>query len=132
MHSNRIPEIPENWQNFGVCLIFHLGFPLFPILMEFVFASKVQASSLAITTAIYAITIGGSSKSLLQFIVGIAVGLFFSSLFGFVSSGNVPQSLNTELVSFIFMIFIALAQIVERYNRHVINQEIFFVFRNTP
>ena len=109
-----------------------LRFPTSSIVMEFVFTGNVKPESLTITTAIYAITIGGSSKGLLQFIVGIAVGILFAALFGFVSSGNEPPSLPTKLVSSIFMIVIALMHIPERYNRHVIDQEIFFVFKNKP
>ena len=125
----KFPTIPKNWENFLVCIIFQLCLPLLPLGMEKLLTGDVQASSLTITTAIYAITIGGSSQSLLELTFGIVVGMFFAAIFGFVISGNELAELPTRLVSWIFIMASALFHLPERYNRHVVDREQFFQFK---
>lgn len=123
----RISEIPKEIQDYYACILLHLVLPLLPIGLEFLSSHTIATTSLTLIASFYAISIGLSSKSPLQFAIGILICIVFSSVFGMISGQKIAALPIRVFASFsIFVIFVSHA--VERYNRHVIDCEPFWVW----
>ena len=127
--KKRLLDLPKEIQDYYACIILHLVLPLLPIGLELLSTHTIAATSLTLIASFYAISIGLSSKSPLQFAIGIIICIIFSSIFGMISSqqSNLPPLLiKTFAICSILIIFINHA--LERYNRHVIDYEPFWVW----
>lgn len=135
----RIPAIPGVWEQFFLCVVFHLALPLLPLAIEFWQKHTVTNSSLTLGAAMYAISIGGSSKSKLMFGSMVVVCIVYSIAFGVLVShppppmpvaGAPPPVLNTAANMYAgwAMLAIFFVHAMERYNRHVVDSTPYWEF----
>jgi len=131
--------IPEHWEQFLLCLIFHLLLPLLPIAIEYFTIGYLKTSTLTISAAMYAISVGTSSKSPLEFGAWIAGSIIFAVMFGVSSSteNNIPPEQLTAMLSVwnnsktSSVLFIAVVIVIHglaRYNRHIRYRQPFWEF----
>lgn len=136
----RFPEIPGNWQQLLLSILFQIVLPLIPLMIEQICTGKITQQSSTITAAIYTITTGISSKQVWQFGLSVVSSLVFSALFGFVIFIAQPQFAdNPEIllaqknvvIKFSPFLGIALMSLLhgfERFNRHVADKEPYWHF----
>ena len=66
-----ITDIPSEWRHFGASLAFTIVLPLVPLLIESWYENRITAQSLTLATAIYAATIGVSSKNVVLLAISL-------------------------------------------------------------
>ena len=129
--SNRIKGLPPHWEEYLLCVLLHMALPFLPLLFEMIFSrtNTISEKSLMLFSAMYALSIGLSSKSKLMFGFTVVISIFFSVAFGVVAGGgsSIP---NAEYYSYLTLITIFIIHLLERYNRHVIDQTPFWEFSN--
>jgi hypothetical protein len=116
------------WQNFLVCIALHMLLPLLPLLLELWFAKTIEAKSAALTAALYSMAIGLSSRFIAILGAGFLFGFIFSAVFGYLSTEPIPALENSLTASGAAIGFIFAVHIIERYFRHVRDEEEFFEF----
>lgn len=121
-----IPGIPPEWQNFLFCCLLHVTLPLLPLGIELWFSGRVDEKTAVLTAAMYSMAIGLSSRNLALFGLGLLQGVVFSAAFGFLS--KTPHLHSADVVAYAAIIFIMTVHVLERYNRHVIDQAPFLEF----
>ncbi len=128
--AKRIPGLPPEWQQFAFCLAFHVTLPLLPLAFELWFTGSVEEKSIVLTAAMYSIAIGLSSRNLAVFGLGLLQSIIFSAAFGFLSkNAHLDKASGVALFSIVFIMSI---HIIERFNRHVIDQSPFLEFGLAP
>jgi len=130
MAKLRILNFSKQLDDYVACLLLHLVLPLLPIALEFLNTGEVTSNSLTLMTSFYAISIGLSSYYRTQFAIGIIVCIIFAYIFGMISQGNtLALSLPTiKLLASGTIFAIITIHAVERYNRHVVDCEPFWVW----
>lgn len=128
MTSRRFRGLSREWSDFLTCVLLHMLLPLFPIAIEML--SRLDAPSeatLAITAALYAMSIGLSSENKAMFALCVAIGIVFSLVYGLLvkSPGSVPD---IKLTSVILIALVFIIHAAERYNRHVADCRPFLEF----
>ena len=121
MLFKRIPGLPKPWQYFGGCVILHMIFPLFPLLLEDLFTNTISLKSMTLAACMYSFSIGLSSRNWFFFTYSLVISLFFAVIFGMVSAR--PDSTYPFLnFAWFAIIFVFLTHIGERYNIHVMEE----------
>ncbi len=132
--QGRIKGLPDHWQQFGMCVLLFLAWPLVPLILEKVLTGSTQLTSLTLSTAMYAIGVGISSRNPIQFSMAIVQGGIFSVFFGFAAHANVHKAGDSSILEFtsnssaiwwasvIGMILTFSMHACERYNRHVVER----------
>ncbi|MCZ3030141.1 hypothetical protein NYY88_17575 [Acinetobacter baumannii] len=124
--ARKFPAINDAWTAFFLCLIVHMSLPLLPLVAEWLITGIVTKSSLTITIAIYAMTIGASSTNAIIAIICIIIGIIFSVLYGVTLIQNTYQfMIDTMLISKIALGTIIVPHVIERYNRHLVDLQPF-------
>jgi uncharacterized membrane protein len=101
-----------------------MSLPLLPLAVEWLITGVVTKSSLTITIAIYAMTIGASSTNAIIAIICIIVGIIFSVLYGVTLIQSTYQfTIDTMWISKLALVI--LPHVIERYNRHVVDLQPF-------
>jgi hypothetical protein len=124
----RVPGPPEHIQEFLLCVLFHLLFPFVPLLVEISLLGRVERKSLLLFLAIYAVSIGVSSRSRLMFGITIVLGMIYAIFFGIATTGaelRAPVLIAGQLA----LGLIVLVHACERYNRHVVDRIRFWEFK---
>ncbi len=128
-------DIPDHWQHYLVCLLFHLTLPLLPIGIEYFTTDYLKTSTLTISAAMYAISIGASSKSILEFGGCIVGSIIFAVMFGinsatenFASVEKLALWNGTKSSALTFIVLIFALHAIARYNRHVLYRQPFWEF----
>lgn len=125
--SRRIPGIPNVWQEYITCLLFHMLLPLLPLVFEFYYKDKISALSATLAAAMYCISIGLSSKNKVIFSISIMICIFYSVKYG--SLLNVSDiSTEDDGYALMVIIFMFITHAFERYNIHVADSTPFFTF----
>lgn len=65
--AQRLPGLSSPWQEYFLCLLFHMILPLLPIGFEFWLTGEIDDKTFALATSMYSIAIGISSKIKLFF-----------------------------------------------------------------
>lgn len=130
MAKPRLLNVSKQMDDYFACILLHLVLPLLPIALELLNSGKVSSNTLTLMASFYAISIGLSSYSRTQFAIGIIVCIIFAFIFGMISQGNklalsLPM-INVFASGTLLAIFIFHA--IERYNRHVIDCEPFWIW----
>lgn len=122
--AKKINGISQEWNDFILCILLHFIFPFFPIYLEYLFNDSISHSNLIMFICIYSLSLGLSSRNAIIGIVCMLISITFSSFYGFILKEN-----NNELISWyvILLIFVVIVfpHLIERYNRHYIEQEVF-------
>ena len=116
----------DNFQHFFACVLLHLLIPLAPLLIEYIYNADVTLKSLVMAGAMYSLSISVSSHHLINFVLAFVIGFMFAASYGAVeaSASMFPIMGN---VSFWGIIFVALTQLFERFDRHVNKGEKFMI-----
>ncbi|MCU7844887.1 MAG: hypothetical protein KZQ93_13735 [Candidatus Thiodiazotropha sp. (ex Monitilora ramsayi)] len=117
----------HNWQHFIFSFIVQLLLPLMPIIVEKSITGNVSDQTYAISAAMYSISIGVTTKNLALLGASIFVAMAFSSIFGFIVSGNSPHISVANYSIATIIIFMGI-HTIERYKRHVNKGELFIDF----
>ncbi|KAF1073266.1 hypothetical protein MKHDV_03725 [Halodesulfovibrio sp. MK-HDV] len=127
--AKRFPTLSDEWCNFLTCIILHMLLPLLPLFLEYWFRNGTPAeTTYAITAAMYAITIGLSSESTTMLGLCILICIVFSALFGVVCTETThPSHITTASSASIICIFTI--HVLERYNKHVVDCNPFWIFK---
>lgn len=113
-------------QEYILCILFHLLFPLLPLLFEYWSTRSISGRSLTIIAALYAITIGISSKNRAIFGLALFGGFILSVAYG--ARVADPKSYpGCEIAAIIVIFFILIAHGIERYIIHIKKGEYFWV-----
>ncbi|OCH19087.1 hypothetical protein [Aliivibrio logei] len=128
--NRRVSGLPDHWQDYFLCVLLHMLFPFFPLLMESLLTSNIQQNSLMLFAAMYPLSIGLSSDSKLLFGFTILISLFFSVAYGVVAASGKPLA-NFEVYAFISLIAIFTVHLLERYNKHVVDRTPFWAFNSS-
>ena len=127
----RAPEIPNDWQQFILSILYVSIVPLIPLILELWFNGTISDTTLLITTAIFSVTIGASSKNSILFGIGIFCAIIFSSAFGVALKlkGSQNNIEGTSIVCVIVLIILIILNAWDRWNRHMVDQEKFWDFK---
>lgn len=116
-----VPSLPREWEEFFLCLVFHMMLPLLPVGIEQWQAGTVSAKSMTLGAAMYVIAIGGSSRSKLVFGITVAGSIVLSVLFGLLAGQVIPEAgAGRFAAGSVAVVFVL--HMMERYNRHVVEQ----------
>lgn len=125
--------IDKCWEQFCLCVVAHMILPFMPLFFELWKTGTIGPTSLTISTAMYAISIGLSSKISLITLMCTIVAFVFSFAYGdsvdrYKHSTVDPELLHLEAYAFICIALIFASHFLERYVRHVLNGEDFMSF----
>ena len=124
-------EVPEYWEQFGSCLIFHFIVPLLPFFVEWMGRGKVSPETLTVGAAVYVMAIGASSRSMFLFALSVLLSIVYSVLFGFVISGNTGVTANAPRIVGWSVLLVVLIHLVERIKRHIVQRTPYLEFIGT-
>lgn len=120
-----------HWDKFVLCLIMHMVIPLAPLIIEYVVKNaNVSTVSLLISTSMYCLSLGSSSKKTSVFALSLAISLILAALYGtvvLVEGSNTTNIINKSYIYFVLSVFFIL-HIIERFKRHAVDQEPFWNF----
>lgn len=127
----------NNYQDFWTSMLLHLVLPLMPLIFEFNYTSHISVQSLTMTASIYAFSIGVSSRNKVTLAFGIIIGLLNAGNYG-VTLKNISIENSIEILKYDFLtegsfwliVLIFSIHTMERFNRHVSEDEEFVVFKN--
>lgn len=122
-----IPGLPSRWGQFALCLLYHMAAPLAPLLLEWGMQGGVSLKSSTLTICLYALGLANSSRDPSLFGMGLAIAIVEAVMFGIVLGNPKPPAWTTSL-TYVCSGIIALTHAIERYNRHIVGQEPFWVF----
>ena len=130
--AKRVPGLPDNWQQYFVCLLLHLGLPFLPLLLEWLFTASIEEKSLYLFIAMYAMAIGITSTSALAFSGTLLVGLRYCAAYGAATENVKNASVLGGNVAVGTILAIVLVHALERFNRHVVDRLSFLEFLKAP
>lgn len=118
--AKKIPGISQEWSEYLTCLLLHMILPLLPLFFEAMIRSDSYPSNstLAITVALYSMSIGLTSRNKAMFGLCLIIGVSFSVVFG-ILSGSETKINGINTASTITIVAVFLIHAAERYNRHV-------------
>lgn len=127
--SRKLFTVPQNWREYVACLVIVGICPLLPILAELVAKGSANTSSLLISSAIYCLSIGFVTKSIMLFAVSIPNLFFLTLLHGitfskYENSASIPAGYHWFAVGTIIIWSVIL--IMSKYNEHVIDGKLFW------
>jgi len=113
-----------------LCLLFHLFLPFLPLVIEAAILRNVEDKTLLLFLAIYPLSIGVSSRNRLMFGKAVVIGLAYSTFFG-LNSGDVLLSPVIYNIGYLCLAAVMIIHMGERYNRHVVDRDLFWEFGST-
>jgi hypothetical protein len=116
----------NNWQQFLFSFIAQLVLPLTPMIAEWLLTGKVDDRTLAISAAMYSISIGVATNNLALTGASLVVAVIFSALFGFLAAGKVTH-ISVTWSSIVVIVSFMSIHGTERYKRHISQGELFFI-----
>jgi hypothetical protein len=123
----RLPGLPPEWENFDLCMMFHLPLPLLPLGVEYVASGKITGPSVTMASGMYVIGVGTSSRSTLQFGLRFVLCILNSVAYGLLIAK--PGADSTAIYwSSAGLILIFVMHALERYNRHVVDLDPYWEF----
>ena len=123
----RIPSIPVHMENFILSIMFQMLLPLFPLFFEYWQSGGIKAETLTLLAALFAVSIGVSSRSKMLFGISIIIGIIFSVAYGLSTNTSAPL-VNSEYYAGGSIIIIFLIHAGERWNLHVIDKQPYWNF----
>ena len=117
----------NNWQHFLFSVVVQLFLPLMPLVIELWLTGTIKGQTYAISVAMYSISIGVATRNLALLGLSIFVAVLFSSLFGYLASGN-QLHYSVSIPSIVTILSFMFIHATERYKRHVKEGELFIDF----
>lgn len=130
--TKKIFDLDKYWQDYILCILIHMIFPLSSILIEWFINDfgKISLQSLTLATSMYAIAIGFSSTNKVTLGLGILISFAFSIIYG-ITYANMVVLKDNQAIYIFAIISISIMFIVhgiERYNRHIALKKSFWTF----
>ena len=122
-----IPAVPKEWQHFAASLAFAIALPLVPLAIEAWLKGTITCQSLTLGTAIYAVSVGVSSKNVMMLAATFLASIVFAVAFGVVIGGGSSEPRGCTSAAYISIAMISLIHAGERFNKHVANKEPFLL-----
>jgi len=119
--------VEKYWQEYLLCVLFQLLFPVLPILLEQWITGGISGKSLMLTTAIYSISVGNSSHEKLLFGLAVVISIIFAVNFGIVAGGSDPLY-KSGLAATVCIFFLFLISLFEKYAVHVTEKKLYWKF----
>lgn len=129
--SKPIKGLNEAWSNYIFCLAVHMVLPLSPLIIEAVIRADhiPTIQTLSVTTSLYAIGIGLSSRNIALFGACLLIGVLFAVFFG-ITVATHSYDINSHYWPFIVCLScVFIMHACERYNRHVADCTPFLEFK---
>ncbi|HEJ9509881.1 TPA: hypothetical protein SMN05_003693 [Proteus mirabilis] len=128
-----IVGINEDWSNYLFCLALHMTLPLAPLFIEALVRTDHLPSiqTMSITTSLYAIAIGLSSRNKALFGFCLLIGILFSIFFGITVATDNYNTGSSYWPFFLCLACVFIIHACERYNRHVAGCAPFLEFEQT-
>ena len=123
----RVRGLPDQWQQYGLCLLFHLLLPFLPLVIEWIVLGHMEEKTFFLFLSVFPLSIGVTSRSALLFGVTIVIGLLYSIFFGLIA-GSLHLNPMTTTWGYFCLFAVILIHSMERYNRHVADLEPFWEF----
>lgn len=123
----RIPSIPVHIENFILSILFQMFLPLFPLFFEYWQTGVIKTETLTLLAALFAVSIGVSSRRKILFGISIIIGIIFSVAYGLSSNTSTPL-VNSEYYAGGSIIIIFLMHAAERWNLHAIDKQPYWNF----
>lgn len=118
--ARRLPGLSSLWQEYLLCLLFHMILPLLPIGFEFWLTGEIDDKTLALATSMYSIAIGVSLKIKLIFGLTILISIIFAMVFGILTDQSASLA-NSKFLAGGAIATVFVIHAGERYNRHVVD-----------
>ncbi len=118
--------ISKPWEYFVISILFSLVLPLLPLPIEFYITHGIKPESMTMAIAIYAVSIGVTSRSQVIFGVCVLVGVVFAVAYGV--SVKAPDQSPATWVSWAIVGLVFIMHGIERYQRHVQQRTPFLEF----
>lgn len=123
----RFPEIRGQVAEYLLCVLFHFSLPLLPLFVEAAMEGAINHKTLILFLSVYPLNLGISSRSKFIFGLAVVIGLAYAIFFGIASASlTVPSAAKT--VGYALASFVALLHLLERYNRHIVDDKPFLEF----
>ncbi len=125
-------------QNFYASILLGILLPLMPLGFEFIKTGTITESSLLLVGSVYALSIGVSSEHLTLFAYGIVIGFILALSLGNVENVPARGEFDERTYQFhtspaFFAVFSIMAfHTIERYFRHIQDEQAFFLFDIKP
>jgi hypothetical protein len=112
--------LPDYWQHFLVCILFHFLLPLLPLVALWFMDRHITEQEFLLTAAIYLRAIGTSSRSKLILALSIVIAMLFTAACGRHAGPNAAMPVSEKMLTVIAFVVVIVPHLVERYNRHVV------------
>ena len=112
--------LPDYWQQFLVCVLFHFLLPLLPLVALWFMDQHITEQEFLLTAAIYILAIGTSSKSKLILALSIVIAMLFTAACGRHVVANSVIPISEKMLTVIAFVAVIIPHLFERYNRHVV------------
>lgn len=106
------------WE-FLASLVAVLALPLVPAFLEYAIAGSISDSTAAITVAMYAASIGASSRWSLNRAIFWAMSLVMAAFFGLATAGASPRFVEVADLAYVCVLLVMAFHGAERYTIHV-------------
>ena len=118
--------LSKEMQVFGCVLLLQLHLPLVPLFLELWTNLTVEPRNVVLTASIYVISIGLSSRNILQLSAGIFASIIFAATYGIMLNPN-SKPWGAGWIAFCAIEVAIVFHSFERYNRHVVEGEPYIV-----
>lgn len=120
----------DNYQSFIASIALHQILPLMPLFIEFMYLNHVTDKSLTMTSAIYAFSIGVSSRSQATLGLCILIGILMSASYGAIKQYPVDSyPACYTFLSFWLILIVFAIHLIERFRRHINENEDFLLIK---
>jgi hypothetical protein len=123
-------QLPNHWAEFFSCVLMHVTAPFVPLGLEKWLTHSVETKSWCLFVAMYSMSIGISSGSILMYSFTLLIGFVFSCLYGWLSAQphSLPPYLDETAIAALALVIIS--HVIERFRRHVLDRAPFWEFRS--
>lgn len=141
--EGRIKGLPEEWEQYGLCLFFLMVWPLAPLALEKLLTGRMAPTSMTLAAFMYAVGLGISSRNPVNSYLSLATAVVIAVFFGFAIHVAAVKPANEHMnlagtdaffgrLSVGSMILLFVPHAIERFNRHVAEKMPFIEVRRKP
>lgn len=120
--------LKTNWQHFLAATLLTICYPLLPLFVEMMLASKTTDKTVLISAIMYCSALAVVSRSVWVFGLGFVASILLAIFFGITFYNGEQGPANSANFGWLCIIFFAICHVLERYDRHVIRGDNFIVF----
>jgi hypothetical protein len=118
----------KNWQHFIGAILLTIFFPLLPLALEWGLSDVVTDKTVLISAIMYCSALFVVSRSVVVFSLGFAASILLSVLFGITFYNGERGPANSSTLSYICIVFFAIAHMFRCYDTHIVRGQNFIEF----